>query len=257
MNCQRWLFGRESYRPARETINRREYDIAMIADDTSARQFIEAHHYSHSFPAARERFGLYRFGELVGVAVFSHPTNNLVLTNTFSNVPVLESVELGRLVLLDEVAANGESYFVARCFDQLRQSGYRGVVSFSDPVPRRTAAGDVVMPGHVGTVYQALNARYLGRGTARTLRLLPDGTVLSPRTLQKIRKQEKGWRPAVEQLEGWGAPAFDGDPRSWLRRVIPMITTPLRHPGNHKYAWALDRRVELPATGSYPKKEVS
>ncbi len=254
-HCQRWRERRDSYRPARETIRRAEYDVAPIAGDTVARSFVEAHHYSASYPAARERFGLYRFGELAGVAVFSHPTNDKVITGTFPSIDRLAGVELGRLVLLDEVAANGESYFVARCFEQLRVLGYRGVVSFSDPVPRTTLDGRTVMPGHVGIIYQALNARYLLRSTPRTLRLLPDGTVLSPRTLQKIRAQEKGWLGAIAELEAHGADPFDGDARAWVRRVVPAITRPLRHPGNHRYAWALDRRVALPPQlHTYPKK---
>ena len=50
---------------------------------------------------------------------------------------------------------------------------------FSDPLPRTRADGTVVMPGHLGTIYQAANAVYTGRGTPRTLTLLPDGTVFS------------------------------------------------------------------------------
>lgn len=38
------------------------------------------------------------------------------------------------------------------------------------------------MPGHVGVVYQALGAVYTGRGTARTLWLLPDGTSVIARS---------------------------------------------------------------------------
>ena len=34
-----------------------------------AREFVERHHYSRSYPAARRRFGLYRGGELEGVGV--------------------------------------------------------------------------------------------------------------------------------------------------------------------------------------------
>jgi hypothetical protein len=47
----------------------------------------------------------------------------------------------------------------------------------ADPVPRRTASGVLVTPGHVGTIYAATNAVYAGRATARTVKLLPDGTV--------------------------------------------------------------------------------
>jgi hypothetical protein len=37
-----------------------------------------------------------------------------------------EAVELGRLVLLDDVPANGESWFIARAFELLRARGYTG-----------------------------------------------------------------------------------------------------------------------------------
>lgn len=92
-DVQRWRDGRE-YRPSRETIVRSEFDVAEIPGDGVAREFVQQHHYSASYPAARERFGFYRLGELVGVAVFSHPTNDLVLTNTFGNIDRLAGVEL-------------------------------------------------------------------------------------------------------------------------------------------------------------------
>jgi len=233
-----------------------------MTDDATPRAFVQQHHYSGSYPAARERFGLYHKGQLAGVAVFSHPTNNKVLTNTFVQLPGKAAVELGRLVLLDEIGANAESYFVARCFEQLRARGYRGVVSFSDPIARTSATGHTVMPGHVGTVYQALNARYLGLATGRTLHILPDGTNLSARTLQKVRGAESGWLGAVASLGAkFGVEQLPGhatrDERlAWLRGHVMPLTRTLRHPGNHKYVWALDRRVQLsPATiYSYPKK---
>ena len=165
---QRWCDGRASYRPPAEPIRTAEYDVAEIPDDTTARQFITQHHYSHTYPAARFRAGLYRHGELAGVAVFSHPCSNAVLTNVF-DAPVLTTVELGRFVLLDSVAGNGETWFLARSFEILRKHAIVGVVSFSDPLQRRTESGEVIHMGHVGTIYQAHNGTYLGRGTARTL----------------------------------------------------------------------------------------
>lgn len=91
--------------------------------------------------------------------------------------------QLSRLVLLDKVP--GESYFVAECHRRNPQLGLAGVISFSDPVPRSTRDG-LLVPGHVGTLYQALSSRLIGRSAPRTLRLLPDGSVLSDRTLQKL-----------------------------------------------------------------------
>jgi hypothetical protein len=255
---QRWCEKRPSYRPPTERIRTAEYDVAEIPDDTTARNFVSAHHYSQTYPAARFRLGLYRRGDLVGVAVFSHPCSNAVLTNVF-HAPVLSTIELGRFVLLDSVPGNGETWFLARSFNILRRSGIVGVLSFSDPLQRRTDSGKLLHLGHVGTIYQAHNGVYLGRGTARTLRLLPDGRVFSDRAAQKIRQAERGWRYAAAQLEAFGAsrpPTDDSETRvAWLSSALHSLTTKLRHKGNHKYAWPLNNSIrnQLPASLPYPK----
>jgi hypothetical protein len=242
---QRWRGRRDSYRPAGEPIATLDYEVFEIADDRTARAFVEEHHYSGSYPAARLRYGLARRGQLVGVGVFSHPSHDKVLTNTFAGTRASDGAELGRFVLLDDVPGNGETWFLARCFELLRREDLVGVVSFSDPVPREDLAGRAIMPGHVGTIYQAHNGVYLGRGTPRTLALLPDGSVLSPRSAQKIRAAERGWRSAAEVLIRHGADEPWEDRRAWLARwTSPAagICRRLRHPGNHRYAWTLHRR---------------
>jgi hypothetical protein len=256
--AQRWRDRRDFYRPAGEPIVTRHYDVAAIADDRAAKAFVLAHHYAASYPAARFRFGLYRRGgALCGVAVFSHPCSDRVLTNVFAGVPAPACVELGRFVLLDAVPANGETWFLGRCFELLRRStAIVGVVSFADPQPRSTSAGDVVFPGHVGTIYQAHNARYLGRGTPRRLRLLPDGTVLSERAIAKLVARDRGWAYVARLLVAAGAAEEPGgDLRAWAGQWVPRLTRPLRHRGNHKYAWALAAaaRRALPAPLAYPK----
>ncbi|MFF4733774.1 hypothetical protein ACFY3M_53145 [Streptomyces mirabilis] len=137
------------------------------------------------------------------------------------NRPFSQSVECSRFVLLPECPGNSESWFLSRCFRALLSDGVRGVVSFADPVPRRTASGVLVMPGHVGTIYAATNAVYAGRATARTVKLLPDGTVFNERTAQKIRRQEQGHQYAQEQLIALGAPRPRPgcDPAIWLREA--------------------------------------
>lgn len=251
--AQRWNGRATSYRPAGEPINTSAYEVAEITSDAIARAFVEQHHYSGSYPAARFRFGLYRSGALEGVAVFSVPVNDKALS-MFPGAPI-ESVELGRFVLLDAVPGNGETWFLGRAFECLRAKGLIGVLSFSDPLPRSTATGERIFRGHVGTIYQAHNARYLGRATARTLRLLPDGRVFSARTAQKIRAGERGWRYAVDELLAAGAAPCTGDRGEWLRAELPRVTRTLRHPGNYRYAWGLQRKVQraLPASLPYPK----
>ena len=213
---QRWRSRRDSYRPAGQPIDPRAYEVAAIPDDTTARAFVERHHYAGTYPAARFRHALYdRGGRLVGVAVFSHPANR-TLTNVFPGSPT-DAVEAGRFVLLDSVPANGETWFLARCFELLRHDVV-GVVSFSDPVARTSLAGDVVFPGHVGTIYQAKSAVFLGRGSPGTLRLLPDGRVLSKRALSKIRSRDR-------QLALWRGAAREA---GRLPRRSPPTTTPPR-----------------------------
>jgi hypothetical protein len=249
---QRWRDGTTRYRPAHETINPLHYEVAALDTDTQAKDFILQHHYSASYPAARFRFGLFRHGVLAGVAVFSHPCSNKVLTNVFPG-DALDSVELGRFVLLDEVPGNGETWFLGQAFRQLKKTGLRGVLAFSDPVPRTMAGGGVMFRGHIGTIYQAHNGSYLGRATPRRLRLLPDGRVLSDRAIQKIRAGEQGWRYSAQLLEQFGAaPCPERDRLAWLNKALATYTRPLRHPGNHRYAWSFERRRKLVGS-SYPK----
>jgi hypothetical protein len=110
--------------------------------------------------------------------------------------------------------------------------------------------------GHAGICYQATASTYLGWTEARTIRLLPDGTVLNDRAIQKIRAREQGWRYAVGLLERFGAePAPCDGCEDWLKTWLPRLTRRLRHTGNHKYAWALARSARrfLPDSLPYPK----
>lgn len=47
--------------------------------------------------------------------------------------------------------------------------------------------GELVFPGHIGTIYQASHAEYLGRTTSRRILLLPDGRELNERALSNLR----------------------------------------------------------------------
>jgi hypothetical protein len=147
---------------------------------------------------------------------------------------------------------------LGRCFALLRRLGLAGVVAFSDPCRRLNRAGVPVFGGHVGVVYQAHNAAYLGRGTPRTLTLLPDGRVFSDRAQQKVRSADQGVDYAVRQLVECGAePPSSHEPgllAHWLREWRARLCRTVRHRGNHKYAWALGRRVRLPRGLSYPKQ---
>ena len=250
---QRWRARQGAYRPAGETIDPRSFEVAPIPDDRTAKSFVLEHHYSGSYPPARRRFGLYRGAELVGVAVFSVPVNARSLDPCPGDAN--SRAELGRLVLLDDVEANGESWFVARCFESLAREGFTGVVSFADPVPRSSSNGLVIFPGHIGTIYQALNAVFIGRSKPETKLLLPDGTALPARAVAKIKSGDRGWRYAVDRLVEHGADPPDGDRVAWLARELPKVTRRQKHGGNLKYAWALTSagKRAMPGSKPYPK----
>ncbi len=262
--CERWRTGRPAWSyHEEERVDPGRYDVALIPGDGAARTFVEAHHYSDSYPAARIRVGLFerRIGRLVGVAVFSVPARREVLTSVFPGLePYDESLELGRFVLLDQVPGNAETWFLARCWVLLAHRGIRGVVSFSDPVARRDAGGAIVFPGHVGAIYRASNASYLDRSTPRTLTLLPTGQVFSDRLKQKVRAGEKGWRYGEEALEQLGAtPRLAHENRAiWLATALRQIgARKTRHGGNFRYAFRIGPQRRLVTFGlparPYPK----
>lgn len=241
--CQRWREHRESRRPAGELIKTSEYDVAMISPKV-AKAFVATHHYAGTCSSTAHPFGLHRHGDLVGVACFGPACSTNAHNAVFPTLTQTEAVTLGRLVLLDEVPGNGESWFVARCFALLRARGIVAVESCADPQPRSTLEGAIVHRGHVGTVYAALNGHYVGKTNDATLRLLPDGTCYSNKAAGKVFRSEQGRAYAGSELVAWGAdPLLDGeDPQVWLRRWRPLLTRSMRHRGNHRYIWSLDRR---------------
>ncbi len=54
--CQRWNNRKVRYRPPGEVFNPSCAEVVPIPEN-DARAFIQAHHYSHSYPAARFRAG--------------------------------------------------------------------------------------------------------------------------------------------------------------------------------------------------------
>lgn len=86
--------------------------------------------------------------------------------------------------------------------------------------------------------------------------VLPDGSVFEERAASKIRALDSRWRSAAAPLLEAGAPPVDtDDPAGWLERSLQLVARPFRHPGNHRYVFALDRRARrhLPPGLPYPK----
>jgi len=249
--CQRWHARRARYRPAGELFDPTRASVDLL-DEVPAKAFVEAHHYSGTYPAARLRVGLlikepFARTRVGGVAVFSVPMAQAVVPKWLGVAPAA-GVELGRFVLLDHplLAANAETWFLARAFRLLRERlpDVQGVVAFCDPVERRSAAGALVKPGHTGTIYRAHNGRFAGRTSARTLLTAPTGLVLSPRAVSKLRNAEPGAEYVERQLRQAGAPRRSpGEtPRDYLIRLQRGgVLRGSRHPGNFAFVFTLRR----------------
>jgi len=60
-------------------------------------------------------------------------------------------------------------------------------------------------------------------------------------------------------LTSHGAPPPEGDWDTWLRDAVARVSRPVRHPGNHRYVWALDRALarSFPKSLPYPKLDIA
>ncbi|MCM4082207.1 Mom family adenine methylcarbamoylation protein [Paractinoplanes hotanensis] len=220
--------------------NKRRYSVLSISEEV-ARAFVLLHHYSRSYPG-RLAYGMFEKHHLVGVAVLGEPMHPRVITKPLPTLTNRTGAELSRVVLLNEVPANAESWFVRRVLRDAATHGLRGVVAFSDPMPRPA----VGMPGHVGDFYRALGLSYCGRATGRTLTFLPDGTVFPDRSAQKIRGREQGALGQIRRLVALGAtpPPPGLADTSWLRDALEEVgVRKVRHLGNHRFVARLGGRV--------------
>lgn len=257
----------------RPRMNPAEFGVEVLdgSRESEAKAFVLRHHYSGSWPGgSRCGVGLYRKrgvapSELVGVAVFSNGGRNA--SRCYFDCEQREAAELSRFVLTDDVAYNGETWFLARALKALRAAKPEigGIFSYSDPIEIRVpSTGKVVKPGHWGTIYSAGNATYVGTSRARTRFISRvTGTSFNERNINKILDGEQGIDYALKLLERLGAPARapGEEVDAYVHRALQSDAFErVRHPGNFVYLFGLThtardliktRHVRLP----YPKRD--
>ena len=233
---QRWRERRALWATDFRTINPKTYTVDVIEHDR-ARAFIATHHYLPNYPAAQVAIGLFgRRAALEGVAVFAVPATSAVITRHTGFADPAKGCVLARLMLLDSVPQNGESFFCSRAFRLLRgaRPAIEAVVSYSDPEA-----------GHIGRVYAALSGAHRGMTRPRTVLRIGSRTI-SDRTLSKIRLGERGMDGAIDQLVRLGlpGPAYAECPAAWLQRLQhDQSLTRHRHSGLFTYCFELTREA--------------
>ena len=156
--------------------------------------FVIEHHYSHGIHNGPMTWGLFDGGELTGVIAFATPSSENVTASVFGPDRRRAVTELHRLVLLDRMPYNSESWFIVRGLRALKaeRPNYRAVLSFADATE-----------GHIGTIYQASNAIYTGTSGRARFYLDSTGRLRHPRqnghNVTLAEAAAKGWTPTMRE----------------------------------------------------------
>lgn len=251
---QRWRERRVVFLQKQIFFNPRQHEVEKIPVKIAA-DWIVKNHYLGSFPSATVCYGIFRKSELAGVAVLGTAQHKNTIPNVFGAAHARDCLLLQRFALEDALEFNAESYFLARVRAALKREGYCGVLTMSDETPKTDITGNVIFPGHIGTIFKSDNAVYLGRSAKSSEYLFADGVVLSNRSFSKLVNDESGWNYMAQKFEGYGAskfPATVGERREWGFYWRERLTRRQQNSGKLRYAWSLHPKVILPPTLPYP-----
>lgn len=158
------------------------------------KEFVKIHHYSHGIHNGAMTYGLLHNEELVGVCAFATPCSEQVCASVFGVEDKRSVTELHRLVLLDEIPKNSESWFIVRALKALKKDRpyYNAVLSFADATE-----------GHIGVIYQATNAIYTGTSGKATFYLDQTNRLRHPRqngqNITREKAKEMNWQPVKRE----------------------------------------------------------
>jgi hypothetical protein len=252
---QRWRERKALFLRRRVFFNPRLHEIEKIPIKIAA-EWVIKHHYLGSFPSATICYGIFRRGELSGVAVLGTAQHKNTIPNVFGASHAKDCLLLQRFALLDALEFNAESHFLSRVRTLLKREGYCGILTMSDETPKTDCLGNITFPGHIGTIFKSDNATYLGRSAKSVEYLFADGTVLSNRSFSKLVNNESGWNYVAEKFESYGAslcPLAANERREWGFYWRSNLTRRQQNFGKLRYAWSLQPKIRLPKSLPYPK----
>jgi hypothetical protein len=161
------------------------------------RKFVEEHHYSHSVKGITPFMSFEvvlkdDFQKQVGAAIFGMPGQTQTerkygeySASKQETRPGVIAVELRRLVLLDELPKNSESFLLGRMLQKLATLGVERVISYADPNQKRPEHPD---GKHTGLIYCASGFHLVKEaGSTRAAIMQKDFTV-DGKTFKKGRR---------------------------------------------------------------------
>ena len=130
-----------------------EYKVVQIPY-SATKDWILNIHYAKRMPSISYAYGLYRWGEMVGMVSYGTPASPALCKGICGEEYISDVIELNRLVLKDNLP-NEASFLVSRSLKMLPTP--KVVVSYAD-----------TDQDHAGIVYQATNWLFTGTTKPRT-----------------------------------------------------------------------------------------
>lgn len=160
----------------------------------AARAVILKYEWLGTMGRTHSAFGLFSAeGELIGVACFGLSTG-IQASDMCGVENRKKAIALERGACVHYAPPNAASFLISRACELMTEKGFRVFYAYAD-----------VEAGEMGTVYQACNWLYIGKGVGRNGRMRenwirPDGSEVTSRTLRHngLRKADAlalGWRP--------------------------------------------------------------
>lgn len=142
--------------------------MKLVAD------WIIKNHYLDGFPFTTVCYGIFRSGELAGVAVLGTAQRKNTIPKVFGPAHARDCLLLQRFALEDALEFNVESYFLTRIRAGLKREGYCGVLTIRGArAPKTDAFGNIFGCTNNSDEY-----------------LFADGIVLSNRSFGKLVNDE-------------------------------------------------------------------
>ena len=193
------------------------------------KEFVKKYHYSHGIHNGPMCYGLFNNNDLIGVCAFATPSSENVCASVFGIEDKRSVTELHRLVLLDWVPKNSESWFIVRALKSLKKDRpyYNAVLSFADATE-----------GHTGIIYQATNAIYSGTSGKATFYLDQDGRLRHPRqnghNITKEEAEKRGWKPVKREGKYRYLYIMPDDKRHKKDLIKKLLLSPMPYPKGSK-----------------------
>lgn len=197
-----------------------ETTVKRIEPSLTKEWFLKRH-YARRLPNTIQfAFGLYQNENLLGVCAFSVPSAKMNRGRSVFHEIEVQTYELSRLIVEEDLPKNTLSFFVSQCLKQLPRPSC--VVSFADPYN-----------GHHGYIYQACNFLFTGESEkgGKMMNYIRGDRKYHGLSIteERLRKEIPEYNPSKGMVQNW----------------LDSGGTIERFPPKYRYVYLLGSKVEV------------